>query len=84
MARQTVGGRIVARTWCLGGYVPCACRDCFDVAFVPSHWSDAPSTPAFCHDCEKAGCPDYQGHEGLTQECQREDAYECDDSEVSS
>jgi hypothetical protein len=27
---------------------------------------------AYCHDCEAAGCPDYQGQAGMSQECQVE------------
>lgn len=49
------------------GYQHCACRDCFDLAIgVPG---------AFCWACKEAGCPDYQGQEGMSQECQRDDAY---------
>jgi hypothetical protein len=33
-----------------GGYVPCACRDCFEIAI-----SDK-GEPALCHECEEAGC----------------------------
>lgn len=42
------------------GYVPCACRDCFEIAI---------GTPgALCHTCDDAGCnPD--------RECQGADAY---------
>lgn len=49
------------------GYVPCACRDCFDVAI-----GDGTERPAYCHDCETAGCEDM----GLS-ECMRTDAYDC-------
>jgi len=49
------------------GYQNCACRDCFNlVVGYPG---------AFCDECIKAGCPDYQGQEGFSQECQKEDAY---------
>lgn len=30
---------------------------------------------AFCHECEEAGCPDYQGVSGMSQECQAPGAY---------
>jgi hypothetical protein len=50
-------------------YVPCACRDCMETAI------SSDDEPAFCHGCEEAGCPDYQGQPGMSQECQREDAY---------
>lgn len=42
------------------GYVPCACRDCFEIAI---------GTPgAMCHECEDTGCaPD--------RECQAAEAY---------
>ena len=47
------------------GYVHCACRDCFETAI-------GKLGEAFCHACEDAGCPDYQGITGMTQECQVE------------
>jgi hypothetical protein len=31
--------------------------------------------PAYCHACESAGCPDYQGMRGMSQECQVDNAY---------
>lgn len=31
------------------GYVPCACRDCFEIAITSGG-------PALCSDCEEAGC----------------------------
>jgi hypothetical protein len=44
------------------GYSDCACRDCFDIAIT----SDG--SPAFCTECEEAGCePD--------QDCQQPGAY---------
>ena len=52
------------------GYTQCKCRDCFEIVV-----SDDMDNPDFCDDCIKAGCPDYQGHKGLSQECQRPDAY---------
>jgi hypothetical protein len=47
-----------------GGYVPCACRDCFEIAI-----SDK-GEAALCHECIDAGC-EACGE----RECQREDAY---------
>jgi hypothetical protein len=32
--------------------------------------------PDYCDECIEAGCPDYQGVEGMSQECQREDIWE--------
>jgi hypothetical protein len=49
-----------------GGYIPCGCRDCFEIAI---------GEPGdLCWECEEAGC------EG-DGECCRADAYGCDDSE---
>lgn len=45
------------------GYTQCACRDCFEIAI-----SDDENVPAFCWECEEAGCE----HD---EECRREDAY---------
>jgi len=60
------------------GYQHCACRDCFEL--IVGKPGD------FCDGCEEAGCPDYQEVEGMSQECQRLDAYgvgeEDDDYEV--
>jgi hypothetical protein len=53
------------------GYTNCACRDCFDVAV-----SDDMSKPDLCLLCEEAGC----SGEG-DEECQRDDAYGCDEDE---
>lgn len=33
------------------GYTPCRCRDCMEVAM-----SDDWRVPAFCWECEEAGC----------------------------
>lgn len=66
------------RKWVLGGYVACACRDCFEVTIAPSHWSDEPPKSVFCNECADAGCPDYQDQPGMRQECQRSDAYGCE------
>ena len=32
------------------GYVPCACRDCMEIAIGTS------GEGALCHECESAGC----------------------------
>ena len=56
------------------GYQDCACRDCFEL--VVAH------PGAFCEGCIEAGCPDYQGQEGMSQECQAPHAY-CDGGEVT-
>ena len=62
------------------GYTPCACRDCMEVAI-------GVSGEAYCHECEEAGCADYQGVRGLPQECQverfDEDEDEDEDEEES-
>lgn len=55
------------------GYQHCACRDCFDITFG--------SPGVFCEECKEAGCPDYQGQKGMSQECQRDDAYDTVSSE---
>lgn len=52
------------------GYTHCRCRDCFETVV-----SDDMSDPDYCDECKEAGCPDYQGVEGMSQECQRPDAY---------
>jgi len=54
----------------MSGYVYCACRDCMEI--VVGEPGD------FCCECIEAGCPDYQGVEGMSQECQKEpDCSEC-------
>ena len=53
------------------GYKPCACRDCMEIAIGP--------VGSFCHACEDAGCPDYQGVDGLPQECQVEPDFDEED-----
>lgn len=58
------------------GYTYCACRDCFEIVV-----SDNAVYPDFCDDCKRAGCPDYQGVKGMSQECQRLSAYGVDDDE---
>ena len=56
------------------GYVPCACRDCMEIAIQGSE------KKAYCVACEAAGCPDYQGVPGMSQECQAPGAYGADDA----
>lgn len=51
------------------GYRACACRDCMEIAIGEG------KRPAYCHACESAGCPDYQGMRGMSQECQVDNAY---------
>lgn len=43
-----------------GGYIACACRDCFELAIG--------EPGAFCHACEDAGCED-------DCECEADGAY---------
>ena len=52
----------------MSGYIYCHCRDCFDITVG--------DPGEFCAECIDAGCPDYQEVEGMSQECQRDDAYE--------
>lgn len=65
-----------------GGYIDCACRDCFEIAI-----SDK-GEPTLCDDCQIAGCEVWPGEEAEAAEkysyprptwnqyeCQREDAY---------
>ena len=52
------------------GFTACACRDCFDIAV-----SNDIAKPDLCGDCEEAGCEKNNG------ECQRVDAYGCDEAE---
>jgi hypothetical protein len=59
----------------LSGYVPCACRDCMEVAIQGSA-----REPAYCVACEAAGCPDHQGVPGMSQECGAPGAYGGDDA----
>lgn len=49
------------------GYTTCQCRDCFELTVG--------ETGDYCQACLDAGCPDYQGVAGMSQECQRQDAY---------
>jgi hypothetical protein len=49
------------------GYRYCQCRDCMElVVGEPGE---------YCYECIEAGCPDYQGKEGMSQECRAGDAY---------
>lgn len=57
------------------GYVPCACRDCMEVAIQGPGEANG-----YCAACEAAGCPDYQGVPGMSQECQAPGAYGSDDA----
>jgi hypothetical protein len=56
----------------VSGYVPCACRDCFEIAV-----SSGTETPTLCHACETAGC-DRAGK----AECSAPHAYCSADSEA--
>lgn len=47
----------------MSGYVPCACRDCFEIAI-------GEPGEALCFDCEEAGC-----EAGADCECCSEHAY---------
>ncbi|MGW2169127.1 hypothetical protein ACWC1C_01190 [Streptomyces sp. NPDC001705] len=56
------------------GYAHCACRDCMEIIVANN-----PARPELCDDCNAAGCgdPDAQGW----PECQRDDAYECENGD---
>jgi hypothetical protein len=54
------------------GYCDCACRDCFNVAI-------GKPGKALCHGCEHAGC-----EAGAERECQRMDAYGCEDADEAA
>lgn len=63
-----------------GGYVPCACRDCFEIAIQGDE-----DEAALCHECEEAGChaeddPAYD-HPNFNHECcvERDEEEENDD-----
>jgi len=51
----------------MSGYMYCTCRDCFEL--IVGEEGD------YCDDCIEAGCPDYQGQKGMSQECQGKHAY---------
>ncbi len=50
-------------------YCPCACRDCVEIAIG--------KPGSYCHGCDDAGCPGYQGRPGMSQECQATDDPGC-------
>lgn len=59
----------------MGGYLPCACRDCFDTAIG--------EPGALCAECKDAGCIPAEWDEssgdvkrGTEFDCQRDDAYQ--------
>lgn len=52
------------------GYCDCLCRDCFNVAVTDNH-----GNPQMCGPCQHAGCEE-------NKECQRIDAYGCEEQEV--
>lgn len=51
------------------GYVPCACRDCFETAI-------GELGKALCHECDEHGC-----EAGAEQECCSPNAYGGDEAE---
>ena len=61
----------------MSGYVPCACRDCMDIAI------SGDDSPALCLLCKDAGCVIHDGPEPTVHhpgtDCQRGDAYGCGD-----
>lgn len=58
-----------------GGYVNCACRDCFEIAISGA------GEPTLCNECEDAGCgPEGTDGEG---ECLAPDAYGVDCADES-
>ena len=61
------------------GYQYCDCRDCFELIIVTDNLRHRagvgqPEDP-YCDGCLEHACPDYQGVQGMSQECQRPDAY---------
>jgi hypothetical protein len=52
------------------GYCACSCATCFEVAIA-----DDTAQGALCWECEAAGCDP-----ATDRECQRADAYGCDDT----
>jgi hypothetical protein len=62
--------RNATRTPISSGYVPCACRDCMEVAV-----QGASEQKAYCAACVEAGCLDHQGVPGMSQECRATGAY---------
>ncbi len=57
------------------GYVPCACRDCMEIAI-----QSRGEKKAYCAACQAAGCPDCQDVAGMSQECLAPGAYGGDDA----
>jgi hypothetical protein len=61
------------------GYAHCHCRDCGETIIVSDVERHRAGTngpeDAYCDGCLDSGCPGYQGFEGMSQECQRADAY---------
>jgi hypothetical protein len=61
------------------GYAHCRCRDCGETIIVSDGKRHRAGTnkpeDAYCDGCLDSGCPDYQGVDGMSQECQRVDAY---------
>lgn len=47
----------------MSGYVPCACRDCFEIAIA----SDV-TKPTLCCECQAEGC-DVSGQSACEVEC---------------
>jgi hypothetical protein len=59
----------------VSGYVPCACRDCFETAICSDD-----DEPALCGDCEDAGC-DADGTSECAVEPEADDWLDGDRSE---
>lgn len=72
----------------MSGYVPCACRDCMEIAISndpvrmevwdeeAEEWIKYEETPpALCWECEKAECGLPDPEDTMGYECQRDDAY---------
>lgn len=64
-----------------GGYCPCACRDCFEIAITSED-----GKRELCWECREAGCEPWPGDEapkarGTNYECQRPEAYGCGEDE---
>lgn len=70
---QLDGGFLPKHSVPQSGYVLCKCRYCMETAIA-----DDMERGAFCGACVKAGCPDYQGVAGMSQECQVEPECEYD------
>lgn len=64
------------------GYTTCACRDCFDITVSADE-----TQPELCNECADANCVAIWAGNELVQfcsayECQREDAYSFEESDV--